>query len=91
MKLSYPYKSEKLFFLASGLFIIAFILLVYVYHFLISSSMAKLFLYLIIISLWAYSEYHHRVIMSSLNYKLGFTTGQIKLLKELKTKKKNYL
>lgn len=85
MKHGFPYKSDRKYFVFQAIFLFSFILLISLYHFHPAfGTTSKLFLYLMILSLWGYSEYHHRVKMSLLTFDYGKLCGKIELLEEFK-------
>lgn len=77
-----------MFCLMMGLTILMFTLLMIFSHFFISIELYDLFLYSVLIFVWGYSEYHHRVIMSPLQFKTGVLSGKIQLLNEFKKNSK---
>ncbi len=59
----------------------------FTYYFL-DGNLNQLFLTLIIILLWGYSSYFHRVVLSPLTFGTGVLTGKLRLLEELKHRRK---
>lgn len=89
MKLKYPYKQERKFFVATFIFLLAYgLLIAWIYLSDMFPEFTKLFLTLMIFSLFVFGEYHHRVVMYPLTYQLGRITGKIEIIEELKRKKK---
>ncbi len=84
MKHNLNYKSERKHFTITFSIILSFIAIIAYFYFLGIPDFLHLYLTLTIVSLWAYSEYHHIVIMRPLTFELGYSSGKLEMMKEFK-------
>lgn len=79
-KYGYPYKTDRKHFVRIYVIIILWALLNTFIYFTIGSKFIIFSYLLFTIAFWAYTEYHHSIIMSPLTFNLGKVCGKIETL-----------